>query len=51
MRRMTTFMHAVFFAVSIMGCATAQDRAKLDEQIDALKKREEAQMWQRATGP
>ncbi len=51
MRRMTTLLLAVLFALSIMGCATGQDRAKMDEQIDVMKKREEAQMWQRATGP
>jgi len=51
MRKMTALLLAMFFALSILGCATTQDKAKLDEQIDTIKKQEEAQMWQRATGP
>ena len=50
-KKMTALLLAIFFALSILGCATTQDKAKLDEQIDTMKKREEAQMWQRATGP
>mgnify|MGYP006910062468 CR=1 FL=1 len=34
-----------------MGCATAQDRAKLDEQVEPMKKREETKMRQGAAGP
>jgi preprotein translocase subunit SecG len=51
MRKMTALLLAIFFVLSVLGCATTQDTAKLDEQIDTMKKREEAQMWQRATGP
>ena len=51
MRKMAALLLAIFFALSILGCATTQDKAKLDEQIDTIKKQEEAQMWQRATGP
>jgi len=51
MKKMTALLLSILFAVSILGCAATQDKAKMDEQIDTMKKREEAQMWQRANGP
>ena len=51
MKKMIALLLSILFAASVLGCAATQDKAKMDEQIDTMKKREEAQMWQRANGP
>ena len=51
MQKMIAFLLSILFAASVLGCAATQDKAKMDEQIDTMKKREESQMWQRANGP
>ncbi|MCX5835044.1 MAG: hypothetical protein NTV99_11155 [Deltaproteobacteria bacterium] len=46
MKKITALLLSILFAISIMGCATTQDKAKWDEQSgDTMKRPGAEQPW------
>ena len=44
MKKILALLLAILFALSVLGCATIQDKDKMYEQLDTMRKQEAKEM-------